>query len=142
MAARAGRARSRDGSRDDPGDQRDHRSAPARPAGVGSALNDLSREVGGAIGIAVIGSILTSTYSSHVDLTGLSSRVAAEVKSVLRGRLAPRRRDLRPRAHRVRHAMHIALLTGAGAALLAALATLILLARQPAGGVLRGVRER
>ena len=48
---------------------------------VGSALNDLSREVGGAIGIAVIGSILTSTYSSHVNLTGLPDRIAATVKA-------------------------------------------------------------
>lgn len=34
---------------------------PPSRQGVGSALNDLSREIGGAIGIAVIGSILTST---------------------------------------------------------------------------------
>jgi MFS family permease len=52
---------------------------PARQ-GVGSALNDLSRKLGGAIGIAVIGSILTSTYSSHVNVTGLSGQIAAKVR--------------------------------------------------------------
>jgi DHA2 family multidrug resistance protein-like MFS transporter len=35
-------------------------------AGVGSAVNDTTREVGGAIGIAVVGSIVTSVYRSHV----------------------------------------------------------------------------
>ena len=53
---------------------------PPSRQGVGSALNDLSREVGGAIGIAVIGSILTSTYSSHVNVSGLSGQVAAKVQ--------------------------------------------------------------
>jgi EmrB/QacA subfamily drug resistance transporter len=106
---------------------------PRAQQGVGSALNDLSREVGGATGIAVIGSILTSTYSSHVNLTGLSSRVAAEVKSsyAAASRFGAQVSD---RAHvAFVSAMHVALLTGAGAALLAALATLILLARRRQG---------
>jgi EmrB/QacA subfamily drug resistance transporter len=38
---------------------------PAQKQGVASAINDLSREVGGAIGIAVIGSIMTAIYRSH-----------------------------------------------------------------------------
>jgi hypothetical protein len=99
---------------------------PARQ-GVGSALNDLSREVGGATGIAVIGSVLTSTYSSHVDLTGLSTRVAAEVKAsyAVASRFGTGVSD---RAHAAFvTAMHVALLTGAGACLVAALATVILL---------------
>jgi len=54
---------------------------PPAQQGVGSALNDLSREVGGATGIAVIGSILTSTYASHVNVTGLSSQVATQVRT-------------------------------------------------------------
>ena len=37
-------------------------SVPRDKAGVGSAVNDTTREVGGAIGIAVIGSIVTSVY--------------------------------------------------------------------------------
>ena len=39
-------------------------SLPLDKAGVGSAVNDTTREVGGAIGIAVLGSILSSHYRS------------------------------------------------------------------------------
>jgi EmrB/QacA subfamily drug resistance transporter len=37
-------------------------SLPLDKAGVGSAVNDTTREVGGAVGIAVLGSILSSQY--------------------------------------------------------------------------------
>jgi len=47
-------------------------SVPFHKAGVGSAVNDTTREVGGAIGIALVGSIVTSIYRSH-----LSSALAA-----------------------------------------------------------------
>jgi EmrB/QacA subfamily drug resistance transporter len=111
---------------------------PRAQQGVGSALNDLSREVGGATGIAVIGSILTSTYSSHVDLTGLSSHVAKEVKASYAA-ASGLGAGVADRAHTAFvTAMHVALLTGAGAALIAALATIVLLRRRsqqaPAGG--------
>jgi EmrB/QacA subfamily drug resistance transporter len=45
---------------------------PAR-AGVGSAVNDTTREVGGTLGVAVVGSVMSSAYGSHVvaALTGL-----------------------------------------------------------------------
>ena len=36
-------------------------------AGVGSAVNDATRELGGALGVAVIGSIYASLYASGVD---------------------------------------------------------------------------
>lgn len=39
---------------------------PAR-AGVGSAVNDTVRELGGALGVAVIGSVAASTYASNVQ---------------------------------------------------------------------------
>jgi len=106
---------------------------PPAQQGVGSALNDLSREVGGATGIAVIGSILTSTYASQVNLSGLPGRVASEVKRsyAAASRLGAQAAD---RAHTAFvSAMHIALLTGAGAVLLAAATTLVVLAtRRPA----------
>jgi EmrB/QacA subfamily drug resistance transporter len=37
-------------------------SVPMHKAGVGSAVNDTTREVGGAVGIALVGSIVTSIY--------------------------------------------------------------------------------
>ena len=79
----------------------------------------------------MIGSILTSTYASQVNLTGLPQRVAAEVKRsyAAASHLGAQAAD---RAHAAFvSAMHVALLTGAAAVLLAAIATLVLLARQP-----------
>lgn len=42
-------------------------SLPLAKAGVGSAMNDTTRQVGGALGVAVIGSVLSSAYSSAVE---------------------------------------------------------------------------
>lgn len=39
-------------------------AVPLAKAGVGSAMNDTTRMVGGALGVAIIGSILNSLYSS------------------------------------------------------------------------------
>jgi EmrB/QacA subfamily drug resistance transporter len=39
-------------------------SLPLAKAGVGSAVNDTTRELGGALGVAVVGSILASLYRS------------------------------------------------------------------------------
>src|SRR4029079_15046280 len=39
-------------------------SVPAAKAGVGSAVNDTVREVGGALGVAVLGSVLASHYAA------------------------------------------------------------------------------
>ena len=41
------------------------RSLPLRKAGVGSAVNDTTRELGGALGVAVFGSILASHYRAR-----------------------------------------------------------------------------
>ena len=40
---------------------------PRAKAGIGSAMNDVVREVGGMLGIAVLGSILSSGYGSGMD---------------------------------------------------------------------------
>ncbi|HEX4905628.1 MAG TPA: DHA2 family efflux MFS transporter permease subunit [Acidimicrobiales bacterium] len=42
-------------------------SLPPAKAGVGSAVNDTTRELGGALGVAVLGSLLSSAYSSNMD---------------------------------------------------------------------------
>jgi EmrB/QacA subfamily drug resistance transporter len=41
-------------------------SLPKSKAGVGSAVNDTTRELGGAFGVAIIGSILSSLYSARL----------------------------------------------------------------------------
>ena len=41
-------------------------AVPESRAGAGSAMNDATRELGAALGIAVLGSIAASQYSSHL----------------------------------------------------------------------------
>ncbi|HEU0131814.1 MAG TPA: MFS transporter [Mycobacteriales bacterium] len=41
-------------------------SLPRNRAGVGSAVNDTTRQVGGALGVAILGSLLSSAYAAHV----------------------------------------------------------------------------
>jgi hypothetical protein len=51
-----------------------------RKAGVGSAVNDSTRLVGGTLGVAVIGSVYASVYASRLTATlpaGVPGRVAA-----------------------------------------------------------------
>ncbi len=50
---------------------------PSAEQGVASAMNDLSRELGGALGIAVLGSVSTSTYRSELDLAATQIPEAA-----------------------------------------------------------------
>jgi EmrB/QacA subfamily drug resistance transporter len=57
-------------------------SLPRAKAGVGSAVNDTTRQVGGALGVAVIGSALASIYGSQVRSAvpaGAPPEVAARV---------------------------------------------------------------
>jgi hypothetical protein len=42
-------------------------SLPLAHAGVGSAVNDTTRLVGGALGVAVLGSLLATGYRDHMD---------------------------------------------------------------------------
>jgi EmrB/QacA subfamily drug resistance transporter len=41
-------------------------SLPLAKAGVGSAVNDTTRQVGGAVGVAVVGSVFTSVYAAQL----------------------------------------------------------------------------
>ncbi len=42
-------------------------AVPKDNAGVGSAVNDATRQVGGALGVAILGSLLTTSYSSSME---------------------------------------------------------------------------
>ena len=53
-------------------------SVPAHEAGVASAVNDVSRELGAALGIAVIGSLVSGAYRANVE-QGLAGDMPAEV---------------------------------------------------------------
>ena len=50
-----------------PGTEAVMSAVPAAKAGVGSAMNDVNRQVAGALGVAVIGSVSSSAYSSKVE---------------------------------------------------------------------------
>jgi EmrB/QacA subfamily drug resistance transporter len=58
-------------------------SLPDSKQGVASAVNDLSREFGSALGIAVLGSLLAGSYRSALDpaLAGLPAPVAEGARS-------------------------------------------------------------
>ncbi len=118
---------------------------PSSQQGVGSALNDLSRELGGALGIAVIGSVLAAGYRSHLVVTGLPSVVAGKARDSfavaihLGGPVASHAQSA------FVSGMHLALMVGAGAALLAALVVVRLLGSRdsetPAGEVANDLRN-
>jgi EmrB/QacA subfamily drug resistance transporter len=61
-------------------------AVPPRRAGAGSAMNDATRELGAAFGIAVMGSIATSQYSSAVD--GLTRSLPAAAQEAARSSIS------------------------------------------------------
>ena len=62
-------------------------SLPLAKAGVGSAVNDTTRQIGGAVGVAVLGSVFASIYGSQVGDAvvgkGLPPAVVAGAKDSL-----------------------------------------------------------
>jgi EmrB/QacA subfamily drug resistance transporter len=120
---------------------------PQAKAGAGSAVNNTVRQVGGALGVAVIGTVLASTYGGHlgraVDPLPAPLRAAAKQSigaTVQIVQHAPR--ALRPQARRLltradtayADAMHDAAWVSAGGALLGAVATALWLPGRGGGG--------
>jgi EmrB/QacA subfamily drug resistance transporter len=119
-------------------------SLPKAKAGVGSAVNDTTREVGGALGVAVLGSLLAASYHSAMDsstvLHGLPAPAAAAAHDSLGGALHVAGQMGAAGANLVStattafvNAMSSAVLVGAAVALAGALVALIWLpSRAPA----------
>jgi EmrB/QacA subfamily drug resistance transporter len=63
---------------------------PKAQAGVGSAVNDTTREIGGALGVAILGSIFSASFSREMApvTAGLPADVAAVVRDSIGGALA------------------------------------------------------
>ncbi len=57
-------------------------SLPRAKAGVGSAVNDTTRQVGGALGVAILGSLLASAYRSSLG-AGVSTAARSSVGGAL-----------------------------------------------------------
>jgi EmrB/QacA subfamily drug resistance transporter len=115
-------------------------SLPLSRASVGSAVNDTTRLVGGSLGVAVLGSLLSSGYGAHMDgaVSHLPAPAADAAQNQLGGALAVAQRIGGPAgdalAHTARSAfvsgMHTTALVAAGVALAGALlAALFLPAR-------------
>jgi hypothetical protein len=58
-------------------------SLPRAKAGVGSAMNDTTRQTGGAIGVAVLGSILASKFHSSISAAAATNHLPASVTSAI-----------------------------------------------------------
>ncbi|MGH7676962.1 MAG: MFS transporter, partial [Gemmatimonadaceae bacterium] len=66
-------------------------SAPAEKAGAASAISETSAEFGGAVSIALIGSIATAVYRramAHMNADGIAPDVAESARSTLGGAVA------------------------------------------------------
>ncbi|HZH23489.1 MAG TPA: MFS transporter, partial [Solirubrobacteraceae bacterium] len=118
-------------------------SLPLAKASVGSAVNDATRTMGGALGVAVLGSLLSSGYRAGMDgvTQGLPGAAAETANQSLAGALAVAQRIGGGAGGRVSEAaqqafvdgMHTAVLAGAAIAALGAVLTLVALpARAPA----------
>jgi len=119
-------------------------SLPLTRAGVGSAVNDTTRQVGGAVGVAVIGSVFSSIYGAKVvsalhGAPGISPSLVTEAKQQLGFALdaalhLPRSLQLNF-IHLAQHAfvqgLHAGLLVAAGTAALVVIPVLIYLPSRP-----------
>ncbi len=63
-------------------------AVPASQAGAGSAINDTIREVGGALGIAIIGSIAAGEYRSRLGGALAAAGTPEPVKHIATGSIA------------------------------------------------------
>ena len=61
-------------------------SVPRNRSGMGSAMNDTTRELGGALGVAVLGAILSATYASKIAET--SHQFPEQIRDGLESSLA------------------------------------------------------
>jgi fucose permease len=59
-------------------------SIPVDEAGVGSAMNDTTRQIGGALGVAILGTLFNSTYALRID-NSLGKTLPADALTVIRG---------------------------------------------------------
>ena len=107
----------------------------AERSGAGSALITAFRQVGAALGAAILGAVLSSAYQSQLDLAGLPAAAASAVRSGISGGVAMAH-DLGSAAllssvsAAFVHGLDVMLWCCAGIALAAALLALAFLPRQ------------
>lgn len=114
---------------------------PPAKAGVGSAVNDATREAGGTLGVAVLGSVFTSVFAGRLadtSFAALPPRTAAaaeeSVASALGTAARLERADLLTAVQSsFMDAFHLACLVAAGVALLGAVGARLALPGRVAG---------
>lgn len=57
---------------------------PVSQAGVGSAMNNTTRQIGGALGVAILGTILNSTYIAQIDAVKWPAQLPAQAIEAIR----------------------------------------------------------
>jgi MFS transporter, DHA2 family, multidrug resistance protein len=62
-------------------------SLPREKAGVGSAVNDTTRQMGGALGVAIIGSVTSSIYAASIADAGRKFELSGDALSQARSSL-------------------------------------------------------
>jgi EmrB/QacA subfamily drug resistance transporter len=91
-------------------------SLSADKAGVGSGVNDTTRELGGTLGVAIVGSVFASVYSGRLGSDAVISALPAELRSKMEDSMAAAEQvvgQLPPGlAAGVRDAVHNAFLDG------------------------------
>ena len=63
-------------------------SLSADKAGVGSAVNDTTRELGGTLGVAIVGSVFASIYSGRLGSDSAVSTLPAQVRDTMERSMA------------------------------------------------------
>ncbi|MCQ4128210.1 MFS transporter [Rhodococcus erythropolis] len=58
-------------------------AAPPEKAGIGSGMNDATREVGGTLGVAIIGSVYASLYASSLSSSDAAQNLPDHVRSAV-----------------------------------------------------------
>ena len=58
-------------------------AVPLDKAGIGSGMNDATREVGGTLGVAIIGSVYASLYASSLSSSGTAQDLPGEIRSAV-----------------------------------------------------------
>ncbi|MET7638731.1 MFS transporter [Streptomyces sp. NPDC005438] len=118
-------------------------SLPREKAGSGSAINNTFRQVGGALGVAVLGSFLSTAYRGGIQdkLVALPARVrheageSIEATLALTARAGPSGQVLAEQARGAFvHAMHLTVLGAAAVALLGAVVVALAMPGPSSGG--------
>lgn len=89
-------------------------AVPPRRAGAGSAMNDATRELGTALGVAVMGSIAASKYGSAIDsvTAGLPEAQQREARASLAGAIRVGGQQSGDLGGRIVHQAQVAFISG------------------------------